>query len=139
MEIDGKMRYIFRLIFFISLAIIIVVASILESRYIEKVFHELEQDLLALEALLEKDSTQINTFKNIEKTNYITQQWHKKAKKLKFLVWHTGIKDVEVGLSRITTYTSENNFTEAKVELNNLLDFSRHYSKDFKVLWENIF
>ena len=111
----------------------------MESIYIERVFESLESDLLMLESMLEKDTEHIDTFENIEKSKAITSKWHKKAKKLKYLVWHTGIKDVEVGLSRIASYTSENNFTEAKVELNNLLDFSRHYSKDFKVLPENIF
>lgn len=133
------MRYILRLVFFSLILVGIVIASVLESRYIEKVFNTLETDLLSFGAMLDEEKTQINTFKNIEKIEFITQKWHKNARKLKYLVWHTGIKDVEVGLSRIATYTTENNFTEAKVELNNLLDFSRHYSQDFKVLWENIF
>ena len=133
------MRYILRLIFFLSLVAIITTASILESKYIEQVFNELETDLLTLEAMLEENPDQIDTFENMEEIKALTQTWHKKAKKLKYLVWHTGIKDVEVGLSRIASYTTENNFTEAKVELNNLLDFSRHYSKDFKVLPENVF
>lgn len=133
------MRYILRLIFFVVLAVSILAVSILESKYIENVFEKLETRLLAFGAQLDDNQENTASLETLEMIENITQEWHKTAKKLKFLVWHTGIKDVEVGLSRIATYSAENNYTEAKVELNNLLDFSRHYSKDFKVLPENVF
>ena len=79
------MRYILRLIFFLSLAAIITTASILESKYIEQVFNELETDLLTLEAMLEENPDQIDTFENMEEIKALTQTWHKKAKKLKYL------------------------------------------------------
>lgn len=138
MEADGEMHYL-RLIFFVSLGATIITLSILESLYIEKMLVSLEEDLTSFEAMLEKDKENINTFENLQKIEYITTKWHKNATKLKYLVWHTGIKDVEVGMSRIATYTHENDFTEAKVELNNLLDFARHYAEDFKILPENVF
>jgi len=133
------MRHIFRLVFFITLATGILTVSILESKYIEITFEKFEKELLQFSAMLDENQDNINSFKNLQRIESITQEWHKTAIKLKYLVWHTGIKDVEVGLSRIATYTKENDYTEAKAELNNLLDFTRHYSKDFKVLPENVF
>ena len=111
----------------------------MESKYIEITFEKFEKELLQFSAMLDENQDNINSFKNLQRIESITQEWHKTAIKLKYLVWHTGIKDVEVGLSRIATYTKENDYTEAKAELNNLLDFTRHYSKDFKVLPENVF
>ena len=133
------MHYIFRLAFFVSLGATIVTMSVLESLYIERTLIDLEKDLMSFETMLEVDKENINTFENLQRIEYITTKWHKSATKLKYLVWHTGIKDVEVGMSRIATYTHENDFTEAKVELNNLLDFARHYAEDFKILPENVF
>ena len=133
------MRYIFRLVFFVVLGASILAISILESKYIENTFEAFEKDLLQFSAMLDKNEEEINSFENLQRIENLTQEWHKTAIKLKYLVWHTGIKDVEVGLSRIATYTLENDYAEAKAELNNLLDFTRHYSKDFKVLPENVF
>ena len=133
------MRYILRLTFFVALGASILVISILESKYIENTFEKFEKDLLEYSAMLDKNKEETNSFDNLQRIECLTQEWHKTATKLKYLVWHTGIKDVEVGLSRIATYTLENDYTEAKAELNNLLDFTRHYSKDFKVLPENVF
>ena len=135
----GKMRYVFRLVFFVTLGAAILTVSILESKYIENTFETFEKDLLEFSAMIDKDTENTNSFENLQHIECLTQEWHKTATKLKYLVWHTGIKDVEVGLSRIATYTAENNYTEVKTELNNLLDFTRHYSKDFKVLPENVF
>ena len=133
------MRYIFRLVFFTALGTAILTVSILESKYIENTFENFEKDLLEFSAMLDKNQEEINSFENLQRIECLTQEWHKTATKLRYLVWHTGIKDVEIGLSRIATYTLENDYTEAKAELNNLLDFTRHYSKDFKVLPENVF
>ena len=138
-ERGGEMRYVFRLAFFSVLGASILAVSILESKYIEKTFQKFEKNLLEYAAMLDMDEENINSFENMQRIECLTQEWHKTATKLKYLVWHTGIKDVEIGLSRIATYTQENDYTEAKTELNNLLDFTRHYSKDFKVLPENVF
>ena len=139
MERGGSMRYFFRLIFFSCLGATILTVSILESKYIENTFEKFEKDLLQFSTMLDETKNSTNTFDNLQRIESLTQEWHKTAIKLKYLVWHTGIKDVENGLSRIATYTQENNYTEAKTELNNLLDFTRHYSKDYKVLPENVF
>ena len=58
---------------------------------------------------------------------------------LKCLIWHTGIKDVEIGLARISVYIEENDYTEASAEVLSLVDYLTHYSDDFRISWENIF
>ena len=68
----------------------------------------------------------------------IHKNWQKRTKILKFFVWHTGFKDVEIGLSRITSYTEENDYTEAYTELNNLIDYCIHYCEDYKFNLQNI-
>lgn len=124
---------------FILLTATIIAASIFESVYIEKTFEFLERELFTIEQLLEKDTENIDTEENIQAIKTLTKKWHKKATRLRFLVWHTAIKDVEVGLSKIESYTIENEYKEVFVELNYLVNFSKQYKKDFKVLLENIF
>ena len=54
------------------------------------------------------------------------------------IVWHTGMKEVEINLSRIQSYVVMNNFEETIVELNALKDFCLHYKDDFIITIENI-
>ena len=58
---------------------------------------------------------------------------------LKALIWHTGIKDIEVGLARIKIYTMQNDFKEASSELEGLIDYVEHYKEDFTLSLENLF
>ena len=66
------------------------------------------------------------------------EQWRAKTNVLKTIVWHTGMKEVEINLSRILSYTEQNNFSEAMVEINALKDFCRHYADDFTITIENV-
>ena len=52
---------------------------------------------------------------------------------------YVNIKDVEIGLARISVYIEENNYTEAYAEIAALIDFSAHYLDDFRISSENIF
>ena len=82
---------------------------------------------------------------NIDKATYIVkakdihENWHKKVKVLKCLIWHSGIKDVEIGLARVEVYIEENDYTEASAEISSLVDYLEHYSDDFSISLENIF
>lgn len=128
-----------RLILMIILLIVLVGTSIAECFYITSTFDFLESEIKTIEVMLKNTKENIDTKENIGAIKTLHEKWHKKTKLLKILVWHTGIKEVEVGLSRALSYTEENNYTEAKVELQNLLDFCEHYEQDFKVSLENIF
>ena len=88
------MRYIARLVFFVCLGATILTVSILESKYIENTFEEFEKDLLEYSAMIDKNKEEINSFDNLQRIECLTQEWHKTAVKLKYLVWHTGIKDI---------------------------------------------
>lgn len=127
-----------KLITVLAFIAIIISAGIFESWYISKTFTYLEDQLKTAIEMLKVDDENIDTEKNISFLKTLHIEWQKKTKNLKFFVWHTGIKDVEVGLSRITSYTEENNFTEAYVELNNLLDYTEHYKEDYKFKIQNI-
>ena len=127
-----------KLIAVVTLFIFIIAFGVFESAYISHTFTFLENQLKIVSAMLEKDDENIDTEENITHLKDLHTEWQKKTKVLKFFVWHTGIKDVEVGLSRITSYTEENNYTEAYVELNNLIDYSKHYKEDYRFSIQNI-
>ena len=127
-----------RLITIIVLIALVFGAGYFESRYIISSFDELIGELNEVKTTLSLTPDKIDSSENIGKLVKIHEDWQEHTAILKFFVWHTGIKDVEVGLSRITSYTEENNFTEAYVELNNLIDYCKHYSKDYRFNIQNI-
>lgn len=123
------------IIIFLSL---VLTAGFFESHYITSSFNELEERLNKIQYELSLTPDQIDTEENILALKTLHKDWQCHTKVLKFFVWHTGIKDVEVGLSRITSYTEENDYTEAYTELKNLIDYSNHYSEDYKFSFQNI-
>lgn len=117
---------------------IIITMGIFESNYIIKSFDELSAKLIVIEKSLASTPDAIDTEENILNLKSLHSGWKNRTKVLKFFVWHTGIKDVEVGLSRITSYTERNNYEEAYTELNNLIDYCNHYSEDYRFSIQNI-
>ena len=117
---------------------IIAATGIFESNYIIKSFDGLSSTLTSIEAQLSQNEEIIDTEENIAILKQTHKNWQDRTKVLKFFVWHTGIKDVEVGLSRITSYTEQNNYEEAYTELNNLIDYCNHYSEDYRFSIQNI-
>ena len=109
-----------------------------ENLYIQDSFTFLRENLVQIQESLSVDTKNINTQENILALENLHTEWRKRAKVLKTLVWHTGMKEVEINLSRILTYTEQNDYKEAVVELNALLDFSDHYMNDFTINLENI-
>lgn len=122
----------------LSIMVFLVVGCIIEYNYINNAFDYLHENLEDYQLLLDKNREFINTEYNVKYIEDLHEAWHKKSKVLKGLIWHTGIKDVEVGLSRIKTYTQENDYTEAKAELQSLIDYVVHYKSDFSFSIENI-
>ena len=118
-------------IIMIVLMILLVVGCIVESIYVNKSFDNLIDSLNSLQIELDLNKDNINTKLLFEKAENIHEDWHKKVKVLKCLIWHTGIKDVEIGLARISVYIEENDYTEASAEVLSLVDF--------RISWENIF
>ena len=94
--------------------------------------------LVVIEQSLAQTPDQIDTEENVNSLKQLHAHWQKHTQILKFFVWHTGIKDVEIGLSRITSYTEMNNYEEAYTELNNLIDYCNHYSEDYRFSIQNI-
>lgn len=126
-------------IFMVLLTIMLVVGCALESFYVNKSFDWLINSLETVQIQLTENKDKIDTDELIEKVYDLHNEWHKKVKLLKCLIWHTNIKDVEVGLARISVYVEENNYTEAYAEIASLIDFSAHYLDDFRISTENIF
>lgn len=126
-------------IFMVLLTIVLVVGCVLESFYVNKSFDWLINSLETVQIQLTENKDKIDTDELIEKVYDLHNEWHKKVKLLKCLIWHTNIKDVEVGLARISVYVEENNYTEAYAEIASLIDFSAHYLDDFRISTENIF
>ena len=125
-------------IIIISIILSLVVACTLEYNFVNSEFKTLEKKLEAYKPKLMADEENIDTEENI---NYITEIhdfWHEKNKVLKSLIWHTGLKDIEINMARIKSYVEENNFTEAITELEGLIYYVSHYSDDFKFSLENI-
>lgn len=126
-------------IFVLSLMAVLTVSCVLEYRFVNNSFEYLHSKLIEYKQMIDQNKEQIDTEENIVYVQALHENWHKKSNILKALIWHTGIKDIEVGLSRIETYTSENNYTEALAELDSLIDYVMHYSSDFKLTLENLF
>ena len=118
--------------------ITIIVAGYFESKFVINSFDGLVQELCTIKEELAINKEQIDSESNIQTLKNIHKNWQKSTKILKFFVWHTGFKDVEIGLSRITSYTEENDYTEAYTELNNLIDYCIHYCEDYKFNLQNI-
>lgn len=126
-------------IFMILLSIILVVGCVLESIYVNRSFDWLINNLESIQVELKENKEFIDNEKFINDVYKLHNDWTEKVKTLKCLIWHTNIKDIEIGLARIAVYVEENNFTEAYAEIAALIDFSAHYLDDFRVSVENIF
>ncbi len=127
-----------RWIFIILLTIALVVSCILETNFINQTFDDLIAKLYMGQAMINQAGDNINTIENIEYMDNLHDEFHKAERGLKSIIWHTGLKDVEVSVSRVITYIKENDKTEALTELNALIDYCEHYKLDFSVTIENI-
>lgn len=123
----------------ISLSIILVVGCLIESIYVNNSFNWLINSLETFQIEIRENKDKIDTEELIDEIYQIHNKWNKKVKILKCVIWHTNIKDVEIGLARISVYVEENNYTEAYAEIAALIDFSGHYIEDFSISTENIF
>ena len=123
----------------IVLFVLLIIGCVMESIFVNKSFDHLIDSLEELQIELDLNEENINKESLSRKAEHIHEDWHKKVKILKCLIWHTGIKDVEIGLARISVYIDENDYTEASAEVLSLIDYLTHYSDDFSISWENIF
>ena len=117
---------------------LIVGICVWENLYISSSFKFLEDGLFKIETNIKQDEENINSQENILLIKNLHEEWRAKTNVLKTIVWHTGMKEVEINLSRILSYTEQNNFSEAMVEINALKDFCRHYADDFTITLENV-
>lgn len=122
----------------ISLTLILIVGCCFESKYINNSFGRLINTLETFQIELTENKEKIDTEENIAKAYSIHNDWHAKLGGLKCLIWHTGLKDIEVSLAKISTYVSENDYTESYAEIASLIDYVAHYLDDFKISAENI-
>lgn len=123
----------------IVLSVLLLTGCIIESIYVNKSFDSLITSLENFQLELDKHENNIDKSVYIVKAKNIHQKWHKKVRVLKCLIWHSGIKDVEIGLARVEVYIEENDYTEASAEISALVDYLEHYSDDFSISLENIF
>lgn len=125
-------------IIILSIITLLIVGCYFENKYVNNTFDWMVNSLTYYRVMLENTQDNINTQENVDYLSNIHNEFHKKEKGLKSLIWHTGLKDVEVGISRILTYVKENDYTEALTETNALIDYCEHYSLDFDFSLENI-
>ncbi len=121
------------------IAVALVVGCVLEYRFVNGSFDSLHSELVEFKMQIDENSEQIDTEENIGAIEKVHEKWHKEINVLKSLIWHTGLKDIEIGLARIKTYTEENDYTEASAELTSLIDYVQHYSDDFDLSLSNLF
>ena len=122
----------------VSIMLLLVAGCIVENTYISGSFNRFHKKLETAKTMLEEDDGAIDNEENINFLKYIETDWDKNIMGLKSVIWHTGLKEIEIGLSRVITYTEENNFTEAMTELNAILDYLDTYSKEFGLSLENL-
>ncbi len=120
------------------IAVALGVGCFFESRYINKSFAWLINSLESLQIELTESKDKIDTENFTDKAYGIHEEWHDKVNVLKCLIWHTWVKDIELGLARIAVYVEENDYTEAYAEIASLIDYCAHYSDDFKISLENV-
>lgn len=126
-------------IIMISLLVVMIVGCIIETNYVNSSFKWLINSLETLQIEITEQKENIDDEKFVSLAYDIHDQWNQKVKILKCLIWHSGIKDVEIGLARIAVYVKENNYTEASAEIGSLIDYLAHYLDDFVISTENIF
>lgn len=126
-------------IIMLSLILILVAGCIIESIYVNKSFEWLINSLEYLQITITENKESIDNQEIINTSHKIHEEWHKRVKVLKCLIWHTGIKDVETGFARISVYIEENDYTEAYAEIATLIDYTAHYLDDFRISIDNIF
>lgn len=117
---------------------LLVGGCILEGVFVDSSFKKFHQKLETAKVMLTEDDGAIDNQENINFLKDIENNWDKQIKGLKSVIWHTGLKEIEIGLSRVITYTEENNFTEAMTELNAILDYLDTYADEFKFSLENL-
>ena len=117
---------------------LLIAGCIMEGVYIDGTFKRFHQKLETAKVMLTEDDGAIDNQENINFLKDIENDWDKQIKGLKSVIWHTGLKEIEIGLSRVVTYTEENNFTEAMTELNAILDYLDTYEGEFRFSIENI-
>ena len=118
---------------------ILIAGCVLETKYINDAFIFLEERLINFkQEIKDVNEEDIDSDENILYIENLHEEWHKKLPGLKSLIWHSGVKDIEVSLSRIASYLREKEKTETMAELNALIDYLDHYSEDFTILIENI-
>lgn len=122
----------------IAIFILLIISFILESNYINSSLGELINSLETLQIELTENKDKINSEELIAKSYELHNSWHEKSKMLKCFVWHSGLKDIEVGLARISVYIEENEYTESYAEIASLIDYLAHYKDDFSISLDNI-
>ena len=125
-------------IIIISLIIMLIIGCIIESNYVHKSFSWLINSLETLQIELTQNKEKIDEEKYYSMAYDIHEEWHGKVNYLKCIIWHSGIKDVEIGLARICVYIKENDYKEASAEIAALIDYLAHYLDDFEVSVENV-
>ncbi len=122
----------------LTILVLLILGCIAESSYVNGSFKKFENRLETAKSMLEEDDGAIDNAENIEYLKDIENDWDRNIKGLKSVIWHTGLKEIEIGLSRVITYTEENNFTEAMTELNAIIDYLDTYEDEFEVSLENL-
>ena len=122
----------------VSIMILLIAGCIVENTYISDSFKSFHKRLETAKVMLKEDDGAIDNEENINFLESIETDWDKNIIGLKSVIWHTGLKEIEIGLSRVITYTEENNFTEAITELNAILDYLDTYSGEFRLSLENL-
>lgn len=125
-------------IIMVALCVALVLGCVFESNYINSSFNWLINSLESLQIEITENKEKIDEDELVKKSYDIHLEWHKRVRPLKCLIWHTWLKDIELGLARISVYIEENDYTEAYAELASLIDYCAHYYDDFQITGENI-
>lgn len=127
-----------RWIIILCFSIVLVVGGIFETRYTQSSLNWLINSLESLQIELSENKEKIDTEALIQKSYALHEEWTDKLKVLKCLIWHSGVKDVEITFARIAVYVEQNDYTEAYAECASAIDYVAHYLDDFKITIENI-
>ena len=116
----------------ITVAIILFVGSILETRFIDKQFNEFNEVLCVLYEKVDDETA------TIDDVYAVQENWIEKKKYLHIFIPHTEIKEIDLWLSESATLVRDKEWEDAISKIEVLKELSEQIPKTFSLRLENV-
>ncbi len=116
----------------ITVAVILFVGAILETRFIDKQFTEFNEVLCILYEKVDEENA------TIDDVYAVQQNWLEKKRYLHIFIPHTEIKEVDLWLSESVTLVRDKEWEDAISKIEVLKELSEQIPKTFSLRIENV-